>query len=964
MKSLRQFLRSPRQNLRKFNRGSVLVLTLFIVTSLSFAVASLIKLSITELQVNQRSILQLDANNAAEAASEYAMSSLKMRWDNQASFPANQFVNNPVTIPSDISSYLWTNTDVNATNITIKAGLVPYPQSIYIDPNDPANYFDPQRGKIVSACDVYVYTKAITTAKQGASNISATAYACQALEVRDAPLFSHAIFYNMDLEFHPGPNMTITGPVHANGNIWAVASTGLTFSGPITTSGSFNVGLMPWPTNWSNTSESSQTGNLVFIPNGSGGYATPFRGSGSQQASSSYWDSRTTNFSGSNYTNWRDLSANRWGGSLQTSANGVPDEKLTGFDDYVYHVNNTTTDLNYAYAIIEPNQFNPNTNNFHKGAGENDKFERKAGIIIKVHALGTVNITGNFSYTGTNSSANLTANATSITANINKNINTTIANWMTNSTGNFVLSSNTSVANGSMTLSNGSVVSITASGNLNRANVSANSTVFLLVTQVANPSNNNSSVSSLQANSTNSSVGNTTLMYVNGSGNTTITGANNTGSLNVTATTSSNTTNVTYTRTVGFAYVEVQSLQSTVDNSTGTRSFVYDTSKQITDSFGAVVYKGDVVPQAVAVNASQITGTYNSTTDTWTSGGIAQDMLRFRPGLANPGNSTDVWNGLYDGRRGSTISTVELDIGKFKSLVDDHVTGQGNNAASVFTNGTAQTYIPSDQYNGVLYVEFPQLPGNSTRLNSIASGNVTYAGDKVTDSIDNAGLVILNATSNSTSTGVPNPTYNDPSLSLHAGRQLGFTIATNNCIYVKGNYNADGNLSTPQADTTANQQYNSTMPDIANTPDPPCALVADSITCLSGNWSNRKSHSSSPVAATATEVNAAIVAGIAPSNPANSAVRSGGSHNFPRFLEDWGSIVFRYRGSLVNLYESELGNEPWSTSYYSPPNREWGFYNEFAKGNYPPGTPNARTYYRVGFQLLTKAQYTARTAGL
>jgi hypothetical protein len=111
-------------------------------------------------------------------------------------------------------------------------------------------------------------------------------------------------------------------------------------------------------------------------------------------------------------------------------------------------------------------------------------------------------------------------------------------------------------------------------------------------------------------------------------------------------------------------------------------------------------------------------------------------------------------------------------------------------------------------------------------------------------------------------------------------------------------------------------------------------------------------------------VNTAILGGIVPSQKYTSTEESGGSHNFPRFLENWGSVVFRYRGSMVCLYESEIANQTWSTSYYSPPNREWGFYNQFAKGIYPPGTPSSRSYYRVNFSYMTQAQYNTATTGL
>ncbi len=948
MKIFRQFFTRKWKSFRSQNRGSILILTLFVVTSLTLAVATLSSWSLNEMMVSQRTTVKMEADNAAEAASEYAMSNLKARWDDQSSFPANQFVTNPVTIPSNISTFLWGNSDINPANVTIKTGLIPVSEPIYIDPTDPANTFDPQRGKVVTATNVFVYTKAIAFKSLGSKQISYTSYACQALQVRNSPLFSHAIFYNMDLEFHPGPNMTITGPVYATGNIWAVCQTGLTFSGPITCSGNFNVGMMDWPTNWA-TYSTAETGNLIFLPNANGGVTTPYKGSGNQNVNTSYWDSRTTNFSGSNYTDWRDLAANKWGGNLQTSANDVPVQQLTGYGPFVYNVNGSGQNLNYSYAMIEPNQFNPSTNSFHKGVGELDKFERSAGLILKVHALGSMNVTqtvtltGNYAGVNTSNATRLAANignVTAISSNADGLLNSTVGTWLSSSNGNLALSAN-QTASGSMVLSNGSTQAI--SGNF--AKPTSNTTAFLVVTQVTN--SNTSTISPSLSPDANS-----TLMEQS---------ANITGAASYNSTT--NTTTASITRVVGFAYVELETLAATVDPTTGIRTQTYNTATQILDSSGDVVYPGDVIPQPLAVNATQITGSYNATTGAVTPG-IVQDMIKVSPAVANPGNGTDVWGGLYDGRRAASISTVKLDIGQLKSLVDDNVSGQAANAAAVFTNGTAQSYVPSTLYNGVVYVEFPQQAGDTTRLNSVTSGNTIYPGDQITDSIQNVGLVVTNATSNSTSTGVPNPNYNNPNVVGQAGRQQGFTIGTNNCVYIDGNYNADGNMATPETDTAAHQQYNATMPDNPAVPDPVCCIAGDSVTALSGSWISRNSHSASPNTASPTEFNAAILGGIVPSNPATGSM-SGGSHNFPRFLENWGSVDFRYRGSMVNLFASELGNQPYGTgSYYSPPNREWGFYNQFAQGFYPPGTPNSRTYYRTGFTLMTAAQYTAATVGL
>jgi len=980
MKNLRSFLAKQQKKLRGFNRGSALILTLFVVTSLSLAVGTLSQWSVNELMINQRAMLRLDANNAAEAACQYAMSNLKSRWDNQTYFAANQFVNNPVTIPSTLSSYLWAGTDIDPGNIVIKTSQIPTSNPIYIDPTDPANEFDPQRGKSVTATDVYVYTTAKATKSVGINTISSTSYAEEALEVRNSPLFSHAIFYNMDLELHPGPNMTIVGPVYATGNIWACAQSGLTFSGPVTCTGNFNVGMEDWPANWSSYNN-ALSGSLVYLPNTAGGYTTAYKGSGNLCNATSYWDSGQTNFAGApgGYTNWLDLSSHLWGGNLQTAANDVPVQTLTGYNSFVYMVGGTSQNLNYAYAMIEPNQFGTptadgGTNAYHKGVGELDKFERQAGLIVKVHAAGTVNITGTATIAG-NVTGSSSSNMTAITSPINRAINSTIAGWMSSSTGTFTAGSGVSVASGCITYNNGTTAAISSSANLNMSSVPSigvGNTAFLIVTQVTN-SNTSTSASPLTANTANAAAP-AQLMYANSTGlwsraDTT----NNTGTAWVNGSYNPVTvsTNATFTRTVSFAWVEFETLNTTVDSTTGLRTPVYDSTTTISDSSGDVIYPGNVIPQPLAVNSSQITGTYNSATDTWSSGGIAQNLLSFSgyTGNENTPTATDVWGGIYDGRRAQTagdgnVSTLTLDVGKLKALVDDNVSGQATNAAAVFTTSSgAQTYVPSQLYNGVVYVEFPQLPGVVSRTNSVTAAGVTYPGDQITDSVQNMGLVIANATSTATSTGVPNPNYNNPATAGQVGRQQGFTVATNNCIYTDGNFNADGNMATPETDTSANQQYNSTMPDHPSNPDPACCLAADSITCLSGAWVSRNSKASSPNTATATEVCAAFLTGIVPSNPANGTL-SGGAHNFPRFLENWGSVDFRYRGSLVSLFASELGSQPYTGSCYSPPNREWGFYNQFANGIYPPGTPNARTYYIRNFQLLTQAQFSAATVGL
>lgn len=59
------------------------------------------------------------------------------------------------------------------------------------------------------------------------------------LTINYIPLYQYAIFYDNDLEFHPGANMAVDGPVHSNRNLWlgAGGSNHLKFNSRISSAG-------------------------------------------------------------------------------------------------------------------------------------------------------------------------------------------------------------------------------------------------------------------------------------------------------------------------------------------------------------------------------------------------------------------------------------------------------------------------------------------------------------------------------------------------------------------------------------------------------------------------------------------------------------------------------------------------------------------------------------------------------
>jgi hypothetical protein len=189
-------------------------------------------------------------------------------------------------------------------------------------------------------------------------------------------------------------------------------------------------------------------------------------------------------------------------------------------------------------------------------------------------------------------------------------------------------------------------------------------------------------------------------------------------------------------------------------------------------------------------------------------------------------------------------------------------------------------------------------------------------------------------------------------------------------MYVVGLLNADGSVSTSSSTTPDDGKT-----DAIGTPtsaEMPVALAADAITILSPNYfatagasgssvpstntDNTKNaynswNSVSPTASTtSTEVAAAFITGLVSTT---SGASSGGAHNLPRFLEDWGSKTVAIRGSLVSMYKSKIATGPWAIRYYGAPTRNWGFDVIFQNGHFPPLTPKVMSYRRVDFSDLS-----------
>ena len=207
----------------------------------------------------------------------------------------------------------------------------------------------------------------------------------------------------------------------------------------------------------------------------------------------------------------------------------------------------------------------------------------------------------------------------------------------------------------------------------------------------------------------------------------------------------------------------------------------------------------------------------------------------------------------------------------------------------------------------------------------------------------------------------------------------GITIATENMLYIWGNYNTTGITSIPVGSSSLNDG-NYTGSQV------PASIVCDAIFPLSKTWFDglsamypegsgdarnqlgepyRMADDNLTDVTQSTSVRAAIIAGTNlsamnadPGRDADNSRKSGGIVNFPRFLELWNlggtEKSWNYTGSFVPLYHSTQALSQWENTtsvIYMPPRRNWSFDQTFLNPNrLPPGTPFFQYVQATGFR--------------
>ncbi len=174
----------------------------------------------------------------------------------------------------------------------------------------------------------------------------------------------------------------------------------------------------------------------------------------------------------------------------------------------------------------------------------------------------------------------------------------------------------------------------------------------------------------------------------------------------------------------------------------------------------------------------------------------------------------------------------------------------------------------------------------------------------------------------------------------------GLTVATENPVYIQGDWNANqAGFGDPHAATS---------------------VAADAVTLLSNAWNDVNSFANpySPgnrVRDAQTYYRVAIIGGKNPAFPMPAGAASdfgtdGGTHNFLRYLESGGTTL-NYRGSIATFFYSRqaTGTYKCCTTVYGPPGRAYAFDIEFlSPALLPPLTPVFRDLNTIGFSQETR----------
>jgi len=267
-------------NKLKNESGIVLILCLSVLFMLSLIGIASIKTSNTEMQIADNEYKNTRAFYAAESGLEKAAASISDNYERTGE-PPDPLPSGVVT-ENNITYGYYVNDEGPAVNTQLKTGAY--------------------RG-------LYGMVKTFTINSVGVDNNNAVAVELE-MQMTDAlvPIFQFAVFYENDLEIAPGPDMTLSGRVHTNKDMYLSAGSDLYIDSYLTAAGNINHGIGGITNN-----------NDIWIKDDNDVYQTMKNSDGT--------------FLDSNDDNWVVESFNRWGGRVEDGNHGITELEMNVVTD-------------------------------------------------------------------------------------------------------------------------------------------------------------------------------------------------------------------------------------------------------------------------------------------------------------------------------------------------------------------------------------------------------------------------------------------------------------------------------------------------------------------------------------------------------------------------------------------------------------------------------------------------------
>jgi len=285
----------------------MLVICLLLLLMLSLIGIASITTSTSDMKVSGNEINQTGAFYAAESGLEQAAASIKSSYETTGN-PPNPLPSGNIT--ENGYQHVYTTTDNGAA---VQATLT---EGAY-------------RG-------LYGLVKTFDISSRGYDSGQESKIVLD-MGIQDAliPLFQFAVFYQNDLEIAPGPNMTLGGRVHSNGNIYLQSNNNLYVDSYLTSAGNILHGRK------SGSGQSNEGGN-VYIKDKDATYQN-------MKNNNSTWLDATS-------TDWVNTSLSRWDGLVEDHNHGI-------------------TEL-YMPVVTD----GPSTDLIDRATNNPDSYENKAGL--------------------------------------------------------------------------------------------------------------------------------------------------------------------------------------------------------------------------------------------------------------------------------------------------------------------------------------------------------------------------------------------------------------------------------------------------------------------------------------------------------------------------------------------------------------------------------------------------------